>query len=69
MNPETFAAELDNLLTRAMSQKPQPLSRILYELDLAHGRMMNVVLAAERRDAMLEMANQIVPANKLPGKN
>ena len=69
MNPETFAVELDNLLTRALSQKPQPLARILYELDLAHGRMMNLVLAAERREAMQEMANQIVPANKLPGKN
>ena len=69
MNAENFTVELDNLLTRAMSSKPQPLARIIYELDLAHGRMIQVALAAERRDAMQEMAKQIIPANKLPGKN
>ena len=68
MNPETFAIELDNLLTRVLSQKPKPLPRVVYELDLAHSRAMALLLAEERREAIKDMASQFVPAVKLPGK-
>jgi len=63
MNIETFRSEFGALMTRAIAGPEIPLQGMILELDIAHRKMQDMLLAFEAHQA----ASRIMPANgRLP---
>lgn len=69
MTPELFTENLNGLLDEAMKGAKPPIPRMLYELTMAHARLVQIQLNIEREQFAIAFAKKaatgIVPASEM----